>query len=92
MLLVFFKILKNRIFFGVKTIFESIVSALRNSIFALRTRAAHLLLECPLDTLRCAYSASRLCPVYHSYSLFIPHLHRGSRLVAMGAQWMLKGC
>jgi hypothetical protein len=29
------------------------------SMFALRTRAAHLLLECPLDTLRCALTASR---------------------------------
>ena len=92
MSLVFFKNLNNRIFFGVKTIFESVVSALRNSIFALRTRSAHLLLDCLLDTLRCAYSASRLCPVYHSYFLFIPHLHRASHLIAMGAQWMLKGC
>ena len=37
----------------------SVISALRSSMFALRTRAAHLLLECPLDTLRCALTASR---------------------------------
>ena len=32
---------------------------LRDSMFALRTRAAHLLLDCPLDTLRCALTASQ---------------------------------
>ena len=30
------------------------------SMFALRTRAAHLLLDCPPDTLRCALTASQL--------------------------------
>ena len=37
----------------------SLFSALRSSMFALRTRAAHLLLDCPPDTLRCALTASR---------------------------------
>ena len=36
------------------------------SMFALRTRAAHLLLDCPPDTLRCACFASRLCPGHRS--------------------------
>ena len=35
------------------------LSVLRSSMFALRTRAAHLLLDCPLDTLRCTLTASQ---------------------------------
>ena len=35
-------------------------------MFALQTRAAHLLLECPLDTLRCALTASRSCVAHLS--------------------------
>ena len=36
------------------------LSAFRSSMFALQTRAAHLLLDCPPDTLRCALTASQL--------------------------------
>ena len=46
--------------------FVSVLSALRSSMFALQTRAAHLLLDCPPDTLRCALTASRFSPAHRS--------------------------
>ena len=61
------------------------------SMFALQTRAAHLLLDCPLDTLRCALTASRSCPVHRSVDNFL-YVCAPACTIAIGAHFARTMC